>query len=109
MDTFVKLTKVVNASEKADSKNGGNQNENRKNKSNSKSNGKANQGSSNQKKNSCKIHEGKHDWSKCPNNTFLKSFKGNNGGKPINIEGAETKKKTSFKEKSKDKAHFIRE
>ena len=39
----------------------------------------------------------------------MKNFKGNNGGKPLNIEGAETKKKTSFKEKSKDEAHFIRE
>jgi hypothetical protein len=65
-------------------------------------------GGSNQKKNPCKIHEGKHDWSKCLN-TFSKNFKGNNGGKPINIEGAKTKKKTSFKEKSKDKAHFIQE
>ncbi len=37
----------------------------------------------------------------------MKNFKENNGGRPINIEGAKTKKKASFKEKSKDKAHFI--
>ncbi len=107
LDTFVKLTKMVIASEKANSKNGGNQNENTKKKSNSESNGKANQGRSNQKQNPCTIHEGKHDWSKCPNNKSSKNFKGDNGGKQINIEGAETKKKTSFKEKFKDNAHFI--
>ncbi len=111
LDTFVKLTKMVNASEKANSnKNGGNQNKNSKKKSNNKSNGEANHGSDNQQTSQpCKIHEGKHTWSECPNNTFSKNYKGNNGGKPINIDGAKTKKKTSFKEKSKNKAHFIRE
>ncbi len=100
---------MVNASKKAVSNksNGGNQNSK---KSNNKPNGEASQGSNNQQKsNPCRIHEGKHDWSECPNNKFSKNFKGNNGGKPINIEGAETKKKTSFKKKSKDKAHFIQE
>ncbi len=63
--------------------------------------------SNNQKKNPCKIHKGKHNWSKCPNNKFSKSFKGNNGGKQINIIGAETKKKTTFKKDTKYKAYFI--
>ncbi len=76
-------------------------------KSNGKSNSVANKKSNNQKKNPCTIHKGKHDWSECPNNKFSKSFKGNNGGKPINIDGAENKKKTTFKKNSKDKAHFI--
>jgi hypothetical protein len=90
LDTFVKLMKMVNASEKAVSnkRNGGNQN---LKKSNGKSNSEANKRSNNQKKNPCMTHEGKHDWSKCPNNKFSKSFKGNNGGKPINIDGAEKK------------------
>jgi hypothetical protein len=39
LDTFVKLTKMVNASETANPKNDGNQNENTKKKSNSEFNG----------------------------------------------------------------------
>jgi hypothetical protein len=111
LDTFVRLTEMVNASEKANSnKNGGNKNENSKKKSNNKSNGEANHGSNNQQTSQpCKIYEGKHTWSKCPNNKFSKNYKGDNGGKPFNIEGAKTKKKMSFKENSKDEAHFIRE
>ncbi len=50
LDTFVKLTKMVKTSKKANSKNGGNKNKNTKKKSNRKSNSKANQGSRNQKK-----------------------------------------------------------
>jgi hypothetical protein len=64
LDTFVKLTKMVNAWEKANSnKNGGNQNKHStKKKSNNKSNGEANQGGNKeQKSNPCNIHEGKHD------------------------------------------------
>ncbi len=111
LDTFVKLTEMVNASEKVNSnKNGGNQHENSKKKSSNKSNGEANHGSDNQQTSQpCKIHEGKHTWSEYLNNKFSKNYKGNNGGKPINIDGAETKKKTSFKEKFKDEAYFIQE
>jgi hypothetical protein len=63
LDTFVKLTKMGNASEKAVSNKSNDGNQNLK-KSNNKSNREANQGSINQQKsNPCGIHKGKHDWS----------------------------------------------
>jgi hypothetical protein len=109
LDTYTKINREIAESERKQR----NSNKNVNEKSDgSKGKGKGQQKGNNNGKsrepNSCKTHNGQHDWCNCPNNPCFEKFKGNKCSKGDKAK-SDSDTKTTFKGKSSQEAHFIQE